>query len=104
MNLKTDREEFNKRQVRLIEEISYNIRNRLEKMGLGTDQELVETLVFDISVILDGGREIELEGKRIKPVLMFADDNEGNRLVTAGSGSWMHEICGEVVGKMFEGK
>jgi hypothetical protein len=101
MNIKVDSEEFGKRQTRLIEELALNIKSRLEEMGLGADQELVESLVFDIGAILDGSREMELNGRQLKPFLMFADDDDGEELVSAGCGSFIHEVSGGVVSKIF---
>ncbi len=102
MNIKDERDEFEKRQTKLIQEIAGSFRSRLAEMGLGADQELVESLVFDISVILDGSREMELEGKPLRPFLTFSDDRKGEHLIGSEYGSWMHEICGGVVEQIFD--
>ncbi|HEY1717188.1 MAG TPA: hypothetical protein VGH42_02705 [Verrucomicrobiae bacterium] len=102
MTAKVNAKEFNALQIRLIITLALDIKSRLEKMGLGEDRELIESLLFDISVIIDGSREMKFNGKQIKPILMFAEDKEYKQLITSGGGSWMHEICGKVVSKMFE--
>jgi hypothetical protein len=102
MNIKVDSKEFDKRQTRLIGEIAQSIKRRLEEMGLGTDQELVESLMFDIGAVLDGSQVMDLDGKQLRPFLMFADDDAGEQLVSAGSSSWIHEVSGGIVTKMFE--
>jgi hypothetical protein len=101
MNIKIDSKEFDKRQTRLIEEIAHDIKSRLEEMGLGTDQELVESLMFDIGAILDGSRVMDLDGKQLRPFLMFADDIKGVQLISSGDGSWIHEVSGDIVTKIF---
>jgi hypothetical protein len=102
MNIHEDRDEFSKRQTRLIQEIAYGVKSRLEEMGLGTDPELVEGLVFEICSILDGSREMDLEGNQVRPFLTFAKDEEGEQLIAAEGGSWMHEISGGIVTKILE--
>jgi hypothetical protein len=102
MNIETNRDEFKKRQTALIKLIAFDVRSRLAKMGLGEDQELVEGLVFDICTILDGSREAKIDGKQLLPFITFADDRKGEHLVSAGGGSWMHEICSGIVEKIYE--
>jgi hypothetical protein len=102
MIIKVDSKEFGKRQMRLIEEIAHDLKSRLEEMGLGADQELVESLMFDIGAIIDGSRVMNLDGKQLRPVLMFADDVKGEQLISSGDGSWIHEVSGDIVTKIFE--
>ena len=102
MQIKIDRDEFDKRQRAVIQEIACNVKDLLQEMGLGDDRGLVESLVFDISAILDGSRVMELDGKPLLPFLTFADEREPKQLLAAEGGSWMHEICGGVVEEMFE--
>lgn len=104
MKIKIDRAEYTKRHDALIKLIARDIRFRLAKMGLGEDQELVESLVFDICVILDGGREAKVGGGPLRPFLMFADDEDGKQLVMVEGASWMHEVCGRIVEKMYAEK
>jgi hypothetical protein len=104
MNIEINLDEFKKRQTALIQLMAIDFRHRLEKMGLGEDQELVEGLVFDICAILDGSREAKVGGKQLLPFITFADDRKGENLVSAGGGSWMHEICSDVVEKIYERK
>jgi hypothetical protein len=102
MRVKKDRDEFDKRQKALIQEVAFSVKERLQEMGLGGDRDLVEGLVFDVSAILDGSREMELDGRPLLPFLTFADDRDPEELLAVESGSWMHEICGRVVEEMFE--
>ena len=102
MNIRIDHEEFGKRQIALIRLIAHDVRSRLEKMGLGDDQELVENLVFDIAAILDGSRDVKSDGELLRPFVTFADDRKGERLLAVEGGSWLHEICSGIVEKMFE--
>ncbi len=71
-------------------------------MGLGEDQELVESLVFDIAAIFDGSRDVKSDGEPLRPFITFADDRKGGRLIAVEGGSWMHEICSGIVEQMFE--
>lgn len=101
MTIKDDRNEFEKRQTKLIQEIASSFESRFEEAGLGRDQELLENLVWDIAAILDGSREMKLDGKLLLPFLTFAEKRGGGELVATKGGSWMHEICGGVVDEMF---
>jgi len=102
MNIKIDQEEFEKRQTRLIQEMASAIRNRLQTTGLGEDQELVESLLFDIGAILDGSAEMKVGGKPLIPFLAFAKNRGSDEVIASKGGSWIHEVCSDAVEKMFE--
>ncbi len=102
MRVKEDHDEFDRHQRALIREIASSAHERLQEMGLGDDKELLEGLVFDISAILDGSREMDLDGKPLLPFLTFADSRDPKELLAAESGSWMHEICAGVIEEMFD--
>ena len=102
MRVTTNHDEFDKHQKALIKEIAFSLKERLQEMGLGDDRDLVQGLVFDVSAILDGSREMEIDGKPLLPFLTFADDRNPKELLAAESGSWMHEICGRVVEEIFD--
>jgi hypothetical protein len=101
MTIKEDRTEFEKRQAKLIQEIASSFKSRLAEMGLGDDRELLEGLVWDVVAILDGSREMKLDGKFLLPFLTFTDARGGEYLVAAQGGSWMHEVCSGVLKEMF---
>jgi len=102
MNVKDDRQEFDKRQNQLIRELAYSFKRTLGKMGLGDDRDLLENLVWDVAAIVDGSRDMKLEGKPLIPCLTFAEKRGGTDLIGTKGGSWMHEICSGVIEEMFE--
>jgi hypothetical protein len=102
MKITTDRDAFEKQQKRVIEEIARDVKDHLEKIGAGTNQKLVEGIVFSICAIFDGSRQMELDGMLVHPYLTFVNDEEGEELLEGG-GSWMHEISHRIVRKTFEG-
>ena len=101
MDIKIDHAEYKKRHDALLDRIARVVRVRLGDVGMWQDQDTVESLVYDICSLLDGGSGEEVGGKPLRPVLMFADDKSGKHLIAAEGGSWMHEICHEVVDKIY---
>lgn len=101
MTIKDDRSEFERRQAKLIRELAQSFKSRLEAMGLGDDRELLENLVWEVAAILDGSRDMRLDGKLLLPFLTFAEKRGGEHLIAARGGSWMHEVCGDVFQEMF---
>ncbi len=103
MEIKSNRDSFEKQQTRLIQEIANNVKSCLEKAGVEANQKLVGRLVFGICATLDGSSEIDLDGNLVRPYLTFVDDDEGEELIEGG-GSWMHEISHDIVAEIFENK
>ena len=100
MNIKIDHDEFEKRQTALIELIAVDVKSRLENMGLGDDQSW-SRVWFSTSARFwtAAGRQKWMAGSCDPSSLLPMTERE--HLVAADGGSWMHEICGEVVEKIY---
>ena len=112
MKLTTSENEFDEFQLRLIREIVETVRDGLREAGVTDDQALYEAtgnLSFSIAAIVDGSRVMQIEpqvigldAKDVIPVVTFARERDGDELITAGGGSWMHEYVFGTVDEVFE--
>lgn len=109
MELHIDSDAFDEHQMELLYHVAAEIRDALVAAGLHGEklQKTTEDLTFGISAIFDGDRLLEFEGKLLRPVVTFAMDDAGSKLLAAEGGSWMHEyavgaaeqVCEEGVGE-----
>jgi len=102
MKLKEDADRFDELQMILIGGIVDAIKEDLDKAGLpdGKSRELLETLSFSVSTILDGSRTVAYEGKEASPVITFESGEDD--LVYPGGSSWMHEYVFGVIGELYD--
>src|SRR6266496_5068137 len=107
MKIKTDDEEYDHRQRTLTYAILRFTKDHLEAAKLSKEQvkSLTTQIAFTVASIVDGSQLLyqRSSGKRLQPVLMFADDADCQQLV-AGSGgsSSMHEHAHAIVDTVFE--
>lgn len=95
MKLNQDSGRYDELQILLIEEIVATLRDGLREAGVTQPRVLADatsTLAFSIAALLDGARELTVDGVEVIPVLTFANGHEGDELVAPESGgSWMQE-------------
>ena len=109
MEIKTDDEEYDRRQRTLMYAIIRFTKDHLEAAKLPKEQvkSLSTEIAFTVASIVDGSQLLyqRSSGKRLQPVLVFADDVDCQQLV-AGSGgrSSMHEYVHAIVDTVFEQK
>ena len=104
MKLTIDEDRFDSFQIRVLNEIIRTVRDGLKGAGVTGDSELEEftgNIVFSIAAIVDGSRIMELDGQPVVPFLTFQTDRDGDELITANGGSWMHEYACSAVDEMF---
>jgi hypothetical protein len=101
MNINIDNKEYMKRHDALLERIARAVRLRLGDAGLWEDQDVVEGVVYDICALLDGIVVEDSGDQPLRPIIMFADDEDGEQLVGVQGGSYMHEICHDIVEKIY---
>ena len=105
MKIELNPDRFDELQLRVLEELIVSIRDGLREAGLTDDQILYEStgkLAFSVAAIIDGSRLMELEGSPVVPFLAFANERNGDELVAAVGGSWMHEYVFGTVDEVFE--
>lgn len=105
INIDTDR--FDELQSRVLEELIVSIRDGLREAGITDEDALVEAtgnIAFSVAAIIDGSRVMDLDGDEVVPVLTFANERNGEDLVAAKGGSWMHEYVFGTVEEIFEGE
>lgn len=105
MQISIDTDQVDALQIRVLEEIIRSVAAGLKEAGI-TDEtalsEAVESIVFSVAAIVDGSRVMELEGRGVVPVLTFAKERNGEELIAAKGGTWMHEyVCGAVDDVLF---
>ena len=93
MKISNDSERYDELQILLIEEIVTTLREGLREAGVGDPRVLADatsTLAFSIAAILDGARELTVDGIEVVPVVTFA--SERDELIAPDSGgSWMQD-------------
>ena len=106
MNIHIDSDEYNKRQMQLLEYLVREIISTLEEEGVSPDRlrKTVDSLAFRICTILDSSRIIDVEGKRLRPFLVFADDKRFEELVANEDGSSLHDEVYQLIEKIFKSK
>ena len=106
MEIKTDDEEYDSRQRTLTYAIIRFTKDHLEAAKLPKEQvkSLTTQIAFTVASIVDGSQLLyqRSSGRRLQPVLMFAEDADCQHLV-AGSGrsSSMHEYAHAIVDRVF---
>ncbi len=94
MQISIDTDQFDALQIRVLEEIIRSVASELKAVGITDDaalSEAVGNIAFSVATIIDGSRVMELEGSAVVPVLTFAKERDGEELIAAEGGSWMHE-------------
>lgn len=94
MNLVKDFTKYEALQNRMLDEILVTIRDGLVNAGVKEAQALSDAtwnLAFDIACIVDGSRNMELDGAPVVPVLTFATEQKYSALIHEQGGSWLHE-------------
>jgi hypothetical protein len=104
MQITQDERRFDQLQLHLIGAIADSIKSDLQEAGLDDERlaDLTGGLTFAVAAIIDGSRFMQLDGRRVRPVLTFSEDEECTRLVTVPGGSWMHEYAFGVVDAIFD--
>ena len=102
MELKTDEKAFDKLQLFLAKELAGLVKSDLERAGLaGQDLfDATQQIAFSVAAMIDGSTVMHLDGDRVQPVLTF-EATDGQSLISAGAGSWMHEYIGGMVDDAF---
>lgn len=87
-----------------LEELTLAIKSQLERANLPPERltQVTTGLVFRIANLIDGSRSIQVGENYVRPVLVFSEDTEGNKLVAAGPDFWMHTEAYPVAGKVLE--
>src|SRR5213596_1931318 len=106
MEIKIDNEEYDRRQRTLMYAIIRFTKDHLEAAKLPKEQVkgLSTEIAFTVASIVDGSQLLyqQSSGKRLQPVLMFADDVDRKQLVAgSGSSSYMHEHAHGIVDRVF---
>jgi hypothetical protein len=109
MEIKIDDAEFDRRQRTLMYAIIRYTKDHLESANLTREQvqSLSGEIAFTIATILDGSMVMHQRssGKRLQPILTFADDEEFRTLIADSSGnSYMHDYVFEIISRVFEQK
>lgn len=100
MKVVSDQTTFDALQRFLLSEIVVNIRDGLREAGIDGSllYEATSSASFAVAAIVDGSREMYLDGREVVPVLTFAHEHDGQELIAAESGgSWMHDYVQVVV-------
>jgi len=72
--------------------------------GITEDQALSDvtgSISFSVAAIIDGSRQMDLDGQLVLPFLAFATERNGDEILAAEGGSWMHEYVFGVVDAVF---
>jgi len=104
MEIVQNKAAYNKRQFELLREIVLVTKKRLEQAGVTKEdsRELTGNIVFSISALLDASRVLKTGDDLFVPVLVFADDNDRNKLMAEPGGSWLHEYVIGLVDDIFD--
>ncbi len=105
MNLTQNDDRFDELQLYLIKVMVQTIRDELRSAGIADENKLhlaTGNLAFALACIIDGSREMELNGTPVIPCLGFATDREYSDMVVTEAGSWMHEYALSMVDEVFE--
>ncbi|PZO38212.1 MAG: hypothetical protein DCF19_17240 [Pseudanabaena frigida] len=104
MKIELNLDRFDELQLRVLEELIVSIREGLRAAGIVDEQVLYNStanIAFSIAAIIDGSSIMELDNKPVIPYLAFAKEQNGNELVAAEGGSWMHEYVFSLVDEVF---
>jgi signal recognition particle GTPase len=104
MNLIYDHDNFEKLQDKIIKEIANSIKNQLlnNNISIEVAKEITADTTFEIAAIIDGSLIMELEGKKVEPILTFKNNDE--ELIWDKGSSWMHEVVYGWVYNLFPDK
>jgi hypothetical protein len=92
---------FDRRQAALLGELVQLVKDAVHAsdMSEGTKQLFIETLLFNVTCVIDGSQVMELDGEPLVPRLTFANERDGDAVVSCGGGSFMHEyVMGYLAG------
>ena len=95
MEIEVNDEEFDQRQLKLVELIADTVLEiAKEKVESNDDlSQLFDDITFSICSMIDASAVMEVDGKELLPFLTFAKDDTREKLITAEGGSWMHEYA-----------
>jgi hypothetical protein len=104
MQLKTDDARFDHCQTHLIRQIVRALKKDLEEAGIPKERlaDVTGDVAFSVAAIMDGSHMIQADGKPVIPVVSFAEDAEGTRLIARHGGTFMHEYVYGVVDDPFD--
>lgn len=102
--IRVDTQFHEKVQEPFLEELTLAIRSQLERLNLSPEQlkQATSGLTFRIANLIDGSRSIQVGENYVRPVLVFSEDTEGNKLVAAGPDFWMHTEAYPVAEKVLD--
>jgi len=104
MNIELDTARFDELQLRMLAEIVRAVRDGLREAGVEDEQVLYDAtgnICFSVCAIIDGSCEMSLDDVPVVPLLTFATERNGQDLVAAEGGSWMHEYVFSAVDEVF---
>jgi hypothetical protein len=93
MDLSIDADAFDELQSYLVGEIVASVHRGLEDLRLSREklEDVINTIAFSVCCAIDGSTIMEHDGKRVLPVLTFAESADLDRVVSCGSTSFTHE-------------
>ena len=65
-------------------------------------RDLTEKIVFNLTTMFDGDWALSHDDKTLEPKVLFRYDGDGERLIWAEGGSYMHEVMYGHVSKVFD--
>jgi hypothetical protein len=105
MEISVDKHEYTERQIQLVREIVGSVYARLRTAGIPTQQarKLTTEISFAVCSIVDGSQVMYCGQKRLAPALLFADDPDYTKLLSASvAHSWTHEYVHGMEDKIIE--
>ena len=104
MPVSKDEVAYDQLHERLLRDMLLAIKDELDDAELDHDQvhELTANIALAVSSILDGTSPMNLEGRRIVPVLAFGEEGHPDNLIVNGQGSYLHEIVDTLFEQMEE--
>lgn len=84
---------FDELQRYLVGEIVASVHRGLEDLRLPREklEDVINSIAFNVCCAIDASTIMEHSGRRVLPVLTFAESADFERVVSSGSTSFMHE-------------
>ena len=99
MQVSVDSSRFDEHQLFFVRKLCEMLIADLRRAGFDDEagEELAEQVAFTMCSLTDGSTNLEMNGKKFRPCLMFSQDENYSVVLSSGSGSWMHEYVGSTV-------
>ena len=99
MKVSVDSSSYDEHQLFFVRKLCEMVIADLRRAGIEDEsgEELAEQIAFTMCCLADGSTNLEMNGEKFLPCLVFSQDEGYSEVLSSGGGSWMHEYVGSTV-------